>query len=173
MGAYILGGDTMYYYKQYLESTGTPFDDDYMQYILIDHQYELKQQYVVDRLGINFALKVGGDNNIPVFLEDIRNDIYNYIWKNINQSEKARVIEYMIAKDIQNNNYQYSPREGIRRAMIEQARYALTFGKDMENKRDGKEVLSPNAIMYLENAGLLAREEFMFQIKNSDYRNGY
>lgn len=162
----------MYYYKQYLEVTGEPYDDTYMKYILHDHQYELLPTYIADRLNINLSLKVGGEGNIPVFVEDLRNDVYNYIWNNVD-SDKARVIEYLIAKDVQDNNYQYSPREGIRRAMIEQARYSLTFGKDMTNKRDNLEVLSPNAIMYLEGAGLLAREKFIFQIKDSDYRNGY
>lgn len=88
-----------------------------MNYQLARHRWELTEQEVLDELGYNLTSYLGDVNQVPFFLKEASQDVYNYAYKN-GLRRNIPIVEYNLAL---NSIYL----EELKDALLAQVRYAL------------------------------------------------
>lgn len=111
-----------------LHEMSFPYNDDYMKYVGIDHQYELKET-ALNELDNTWKTKLTdkSPNGVRNFLTLVRKKFYSYAYTHSKSSNLQ--INYLIAKRgirLYPNMYEY--RHQIKDVMLELAIYLLNNG---------------------------------------------
>ena len=111
-----------------LHEMSFPYNDDYMKYVGIDHQYELKET-ALNELDNTWKTKLTdkSPNGVKNFLTLVRKKFYSYAYTHSKSSNLQ--INYLIAKRgirLYPNMYEY--RHQIKDVMLELAIYLLNNG---------------------------------------------
>lgn len=145
-----------------------PFSDEDGEYIGRSHQYQLTNEYFIQK-GYNLEKELDGNNPEKVnnFLEFLRIKFYNYIYTNSGSSH--RQLNYIIAKSRFHGFSPYEYRQEFLEAMYIQGLYLLNNGDisqitgidldTMQNMsidviRNQKRDMSPDAMRKLMHLGL-------------------
>ena len=88
-----------------------------MNYQLTTHKWELTETEVLNELGYNLTSYLGDVNQVPFFLKEVSQDVYNWAYKN-GLRRNIPIMEY---------NFALNPiyLETLKNAMLAQVRYAL------------------------------------------------
>jgi len=159
-------------------------NDKYMEYSLAKHSYTFTNVLIQDKLNINLAVRLNGDDEADIFREDVMYFIQDYCinyggtWDNL---KKKQLIAEMI---FLNGN---GEREAIQRAYVEFVRYALNDEGDMLGLQTGVDIkknivvaldvlrgdreLSSRLHRILRNSNILFEGQFSFNAE-TDYTYG-
>jgi hypothetical protein len=147
-------------------------DNDNMDYILEEHQYQPIQAKLETELNITLGNEVGGDNEVEPYLKWIRRVIYNAIYTK-NRTNSRRIMEYRIATDFHGESYPLSAREGLWYAMLTQVDYSLQDDGDLDTLTSNSRIICEESLNYLKSCGLVTERKITQRISDDDYRNGY
>lgn len=159
-----------------------PFEDSKMKYDFEEHRYVLEQSYLKLKKGIDLTELLGSATKAKIFLDDISEKMYNFIYETANDNCKKnniQVKEYLLAKD-------HEIREFIVKAMLFQARASANTDIDMLgdehriNLESGQRIeikisdsFSNDCLQALDQSEILFKGIYRNKIDQEDYRVGY
>lgn len=187
-----------------LKLTGAPWTDKKMVYLPFpgnnkdydyfidddpidrDRRYVLTPDYVKNAIGINIAEEIGNHSDMIIFLNEISEIVYSFLYENI-RPESVPIVEYRIAKKYEDGGYK--GRKAIMKAMHGMVKYALSSSGDLVgyqtgfnvetgmitdiDKLRGRIIIPDYSEKQLRAARLLWPGEYNYCIDPDDYRRDY
>ena len=100
-----------------------------MIYNLQKHQFILTQDDVRDHLGVELVSFLGDDQQVPIFLAEASDDLYNWFYSKVPPSN-LNIVEYVLATDER-------AQEAIFAALIAQTRRMIRSGSHLLKDKIG------------------------------------
>jgi len=101
-----------------------------MIYNLDKHQFILTEDNVRDELGIELTSFLGDDQQVPIFLAEASDDLYNWYYSKMLRSN-IEVVEYVLATDER-------AKEAVFTALVAQVRRMIRSGSHLMKDKVGE-----------------------------------
>jgi hypothetical protein len=101
-----------------------------MIYNLNKHQFILTEDDVRDELGVELTAFLGDDKQVPIFLAEASDDLYNWYYSHMLRSN-VEVVEYLLATDER-------AKEAVFTALVAQVRRMIRSGSHLMKDKVGE-----------------------------------